>query len=110
MEIVVNNWDPEPEIDAAVRSWLSSNGFEPDATDYDFDGEVYAWRDSRTAPLFTLRISRLALEHFSGAELTAALDREKVADLLRDTPRAYTILEVEGTELRVRQGRTKKWV
>ncbi|HEU4587470.1 MAG TPA: hypothetical protein VFS11_02410 [Gemmatimonadales bacterium] len=97
----MRDWTPTAEIDEAVRQWMRDDGFDVTDCFYDEDADVYAWQDARSVPTFTLRISRDALERYSAAELVAALSRDKVAEALRDDPRAYTVLSDHAGALRV---------
>jgi hypothetical protein len=88
----MNEWAPAADIDTAVRQWLRDDGFEVTECFYDSGAEVYTWRDARGTPAYTLRITRDALQTYPAAELVAALSRDKVAEAMRDDPRAYTVL------------------
>jgi hypothetical protein len=97
----MNAWVPAADIDVAVRQWMRDGGFDVTECFYDSEAEVYAWQDARRTPVYTLRITRDALQTYSAAELVAALSRDKVAEAMRDDPRAYTVLTADAGALRV---------
>ena len=92
-----DEWKPSPEVDAAIRRWMTAQGLAVNSTRYYGDEEVYAWRHEASGGAPTLWIARTVLEAYDAATLAAALDRLEVAGRMRANPKArFLVVEEDG--------------
>jgi hypothetical protein len=95
-------WRPSPEIDAAVREWMRTQGLPVNSTRYYFTEEVYAWRHETPGGSPTLWVAQPVLEDHSPADLVAGLDRLRLADRMRGTPKTRFLVVDENGLIAVR--------
>ena len=86
-------WRPPQDKDDAVHGWMEKHGWRVTDTHDDFDREVYAWRHYASGGSYTLRMSRAVIEDTDAQALVEALDFWKAAELMRESPKAYTWLK-----------------
>ena len=60
---------------------------------HDFDHKIRAWQHEGADEYYTLWITRVAIEDTEPLELVEALNRLKVAEMLRERPEAYTLVK-----------------
>ena len=97
-------WTPPAETDKQIRVWMETQGWPVTTTHYDFTREVFAWRHETSGQKDpTLRMSQAVLEDNDAAMLVEALQQEKVAELIKAKPGAYTWLRREGGSFVVEQ-------
>jgi hypothetical protein len=94
-------WHPSPAADVAIRQWMTAQGFGVSSTRYYLDDEVYAWRHDVSEGSPTLWIARTVLESYDPPVLVAALDRLKVAERMRERPKARFLIADEDGEVTV---------
>ena len=96
-----DEWKPSPEVDAAIRGWMTAQGLAVNSTRYYGDEEVYAWRHEASGGAPTLWISRTVLEDHDAPALAAALDQLHLAERMRASPKARFLVVDEDGRLRV---------
>jgi hypothetical protein len=97
--VTENACAPPAETDSAVRAWMKDHAWPVTWAKYDFTHEVYGWRSEAPGGSHTLRVSQAVLEDRPGAELTAHLDRLRVADRIRQEPKRYHLVKRQGAEV-----------
>ena len=98
-----HEWKPPAEFDAKIREWMAAQGWAANSTRDYADEEVYAWRqDTSSGSSPTLWIARAVIDNHQVSEVIEHLDRDAVADRMRNNPKARFIVTREAGQLIVK--------
>ena len=94
---------PPAAFDVKIREWMAVHGWAANSTRDYADEEVYAWRqDSSSGSSPTLWIARAVIDNHQVSEVIEHLDRDAVADRMRNNPKARFIVTREAGQLIVK--------
>jgi hypothetical protein len=92
------NWKPMEDVDAEIRRWMKSKGWDVTGVDYDPQREIYTWsaRSVRSGHSPALSISRQVFADFPAFAILEHLDRLEVAAAIRRRPDSQYVLVQKG--------------